>query len=356
MINIKTPEAETIIQSLGGNDHARFVGGCVRNAILGLPLTDIDIATKHTPDQVIKLLKEQGIKTIPTGIDHGTITAVIGNKPFEITTLRKDIDTDGRHATVAFSQSWLEDARRRDFTMNALFANLDGEIYDPLGQGLNDLKAHRVIFVGEAAKRITEDVLRILRFFRFHAIYGKGTPDQLALKACADHAHLIENLSKERITQEYLKILAADKARETLNIMHGHGIMPELTHITYEYFDKLNNMARLTGFEPQARAKYLRLSNAQEKEIAAIEKATHACRFENESQMKETLYYHGREATRQAHYIIKGTQDDAIENWNIPTFPITGEDLIKQGYKQGAALGKELRRLEKEWVESGFKH
>lgn len=343
-----------VIKALGPKN-ARFVGGCVRNMLLDIPVTDIDIATRHQPPQTITLLEAANIKAIPTGIDHGTITAVIDRQTIEITTLRKDVATDGRRAVIAFSDCWTEDAQRRDFTMNTLLADHKGNIYDPLKSGLADLKNRAVIFAGNPETRIQEDILRILRFFRFHALYGAGDPDPAALKACQKHAHLMSALSKERIMQEYLKILNSDKAVATLSLMHNHGVMPELTTINQPHFEKLSLMARLAGFEQAARDQYLALSNAQKKEIGAINKTLQNGQFDTEAQIKKTLYYYGREATRQAYLITNGAQNNTVENWPISTFPITGVDLIAKGYQQGEVLGTELKRLEAEWVNNDFK-
>ena len=194
-----------VIKHLGGSGMTRFVGGCVRDAALGIGVNDIDMATILPPESVLARLNEAGIKTVPTGLDHGTITAVFGSGNIDITTLRIDKETDGRHAQVAFTDDWKADAQRRDFTLNTLLADEHGTVFDPLGCGLEDLKAGRVRFVGQADQRITEDVLRILRFFRFYGAYGKGAPDPEALHACAAHAALIVTLSRERITQEFFQ-------------------------------------------------------------------------------------------------------------------------------------------------------
>src|ERR1700743_2625281 len=176
---MKAPETLAVMNALGD---ARFVGGVVRNALLGKPVDDIDIATPLTPDEVTKRLQASKLKAVPTGIEHGTITAVSNGRPFEVTTLRRDVATDGRRAVVAFTTDWSEDAERRDFRLNALYLDMQGRLYDPVGQGGADARAGRVIFVGDAAPRIREDYLRILRFFRFHAWYGRGAPDAAGLE------------------------------------------------------------------------------------------------------------------------------------------------------------------------------
>ena len=217
-----SPAARRIMRILNGGAAeplALFVGGCVRNALAGEAVTDIDIATRLTPPEVMERCAAADIRAIPTGIDHGTVTAVVDGAPFEITTLRRDVETDGRHAVVAFSQDWREDAQRRDFTMNTLLADSGGHVYDPTGQGISDLAAGRVVFVGDPAQRIAEDYLRILRFFRFHARYGKGAPDAAALAACAAAADRIATLSRERISQEFFRILAAENPAPILRLM-----------------------------------------------------------------------------------------------------------------------------------------
>jgi poly(A) polymerase len=206
---------------------ARFVGGCVRDALLGRKVKDIDIATDAAPERVMRLLEAAGIRAIPTGIDHGTVTAVIERAHYEITTLRHDVETYGRHAKVAFTDDWMADASRRDFTMNALFCALDGTLFDPFG-GMADALAGRVRFVGEPRARITEDVLRLLRFFRFQAHYGRTAPDPAALSACMALAPLLPRLSGERVQGEFLRLLRADDPVPVLRLMVERSIMAHL--------------------------------------------------------------------------------------------------------------------------------
>src|ERR1700761_5621664 len=213
------------LEAAGGEGCARFVGGCVRNALLRQPVSDVDIATTLTPDVVTKALKDAGLKAVPTGVDHGTVTAVAQGKPFEITTLRGAVETDGRRAVVAFTKDWAEDAQRRDFRLNALYADPAGRLYDPTGGGLGDAHAGRIVFVGEAETRIREDALRILRYFRFLAWYGKGEPDGVALAACQALRDLTANLSAERVSKEFLKLLAAVDPREAVSLMARTGVL-----------------------------------------------------------------------------------------------------------------------------------
>src|SRR5215510_13136350 len=219
MIAAETVAVMAALSSAGGE--ARFVGGCVRDALLGRPVTDVDIATHEPPERVMNLLSRAGIKAVPTGIKHGTVTAVIGRKHFEITTLRRDVETYGRHARVEYTNDWAADAARRDFTMNALFCSLDGTIYDPFG-GLADLREHRVRFVGDAEARIREDVLRLLRFFRFYAHYGAPPPDAAALAACRALAPLLPTLSGERVCGETLKLLLAPEPASVFATMRDN--------------------------------------------------------------------------------------------------------------------------------------
>src|SRR5690349_5033916 len=228
-----------------GGQPARFVGGCVRDALLGRPIGDIDIATPEPPERVVELLRKWRIKAVPTGIEHGTVTAVARGRPFEITTLRRDVETFGRHARVAFDAGWAEDAERRDFTMNAIFLDGSGAIFDFVG-GIEDLHAGRVRFVGDPEARIREDVLRLLRFYRFHAHYGRGAADGTARNACRKLAPLLPSLSAERVAAETIKLLKAPDPVPTLRMMAEDGVLsaalPELA--------RLDLLARLVAIEP----------------------------------------------------------------------------------------------------------
>lgn len=365
------------------DNQARFVGGCVRNAVLGEEAGDIDIATPLTPDVVTTKLEAAGIKVIPTGIDHGTLTAVVDGKPFEITTLRKDVATDGRRATVAFSTDWKEDAARRDFTMNTLLMDRDGNIFDPLGNGLDDLKARRVIFVGDPAQRIAEDHLRILRFFRFHALYGAGTPDADALKACKDAADKIASLSKERITQEFFKILSSAHPHEVLELMFAHNVLKDFAFAEYDpdlmshvctFQDRYglgfiaSRLLTLAGFKDEnikAFDRYLLIPKVFQKDMAAVQGVLALPDLSNEQAVKVAVYKFGRTASAQALMIelaqdrvVNGYAPEAlkiIQKWDVPHFPLSGEDLMKEGFKPGPDLGAELAKREEAWIDSGFR-
>lgn len=364
-----------------GTDTVRLVGGCVRNAIIEGQETDIDLATTLTPEKVVQKCKEAQLKTVPIGIDHGTVMVVVNEIPFEVTTLRRDVETDGRHATVAFSDGWpkgiIEDACRRDFTMNALYMDLEGNVFDPLGSGIEDLKTRLVIFVGEPAKRIAEDYLRILRFFRFHAQYGAGDIDAEGLKACVDAGDQIETLSRERITQEFLKILSTDRSPDILKIMFDHGVLDDMPNENYDgdILSRLidfqneqgvqNNMSRLFvlgGNKPNLFEKYLRLSHAQMKFLIKLEMATNPEFYADEKAIKKAIFYHGNELLVQGYLLgcaIRGnhaneTLFDVLKNWQAQTCPITGETLLAEGFQTGPELGIELKRRTEEWLEESI--
>ena len=372
------PESRAIfdaLQDLEAEPQILFVGGCVRNQLLGVPVRDADLATAHRPEEVVRRLDKAGIKTVPTGIDHGTVTAVVQGKPFEITTLRKDIETDGRRAVVAFTVDWVEDAKRRDFTMNTLLADLQGSIYDPLRRGIKDLEEKQVIFVGDAAGRIAEDYLRILRFFRFHALYGEGAPDEEALSACRAAADRIPSLSRERITQEFVQIIACDRAGEMLGLMFDNKVLPEIVHPGFQ----LSSFNALTGMQKRAglvsvparlaalcagqaehlamMGKYLIFSRVLAKTLQTLLGAVHA-----PMGIKERLYRFGREAGAQSVLLLAaeqgakiGEEDLALlKDWDIPLYPLNGKDLSALGMAQGQEMGRILDAVEEWWIEWDF--
>ena len=216
------------LEAAGGPGCARFVGGCVRNALIGQPVEDVDIATTLRPEETERAIRAAGLKAVPTGLAHGTVTAISGREPFEITTLRRDVSTDGRNATVAFTDDWAEDAGRRDFRLNALYADAGGQVFDPTGEGVADALAGRVVFVGDPATRIREDYLRILRFFRFFAWYGAGEPDPAGLAACAALAPGMSRLSAERVSKELTRLLAAPDPRAAVTAMAATGVLARI--------------------------------------------------------------------------------------------------------------------------------
>lgn len=377
---------QKLFKALGGAGYIRFVGGCVRNMLLGLPVGDIDLATKHTPDDVIKKLSAAKIKYVPTGLDHGTITAVMDGIGYEITTLRRDVETDGRRAVINFTDDWAEDASRRDFTMNALYADFSGKIYDPLGQGLDDLKRHRVKFVGDAETRIQEDYLRILRFFRFHSFYGKGALDKKAALACAKFAHKIKTLSRERITQEFTKILMGEAPQKILSFMQDYEILPDILSKNFNP-DRIGSLIKfqkimgnvdddiifclrlITILNFQCNkitniSNYLILKKKQILIFNDILKIKIDTKRINKLKMMELIYFYPSNSVRAA--LIFHTLENEISNvdfkkildvfndTNRPVFPVSGRDLLAQGVHQGIELGKKLAQLEKRWIKSGF--
>lgn len=359
-----------LLAALGGNEGlTRYVGGSIRDDLLGLPVNDIDLATRIPPDEVIRRLEKAKIKAVPTGIDHGTITAVSDGHPFEITTLRRDVSTDGRRATVAFTDDWQEDAARRDFTINALSADPEtGELFDYFG-GLADLENRHIRFIGDPLQRIAEDHLRILRFFRFHARFDAGEPDNAALKACTARANDLMGLSRERIADEMLKLLAVADPSTTVGIMLERGILtPVLPEISAERLSDLKGLIaaeRTAGVEPdplrrlaallprdpavaEAVAARLRLSNKARKRLSCAA-------GEDGCEPKASAYRIGIECAVDRLLIAAQAPEAAeIAAWHVPRLPITGGQLIKRGVPEGPLVAKTLRSIEDEWVAAGF--
>lgn len=365
----------------------RFVGGCVRNAMWDEPVNDVDLATRLTPEAVVKALQEAEIRSVPTGIDHGTVTAVIKGKPFEITTLRKDVETDGRRATIAYTEDWKEDAQRRDFTVNALYATPDGTLYDPLDQGFEDIAARRFRFVGKAADRVQEDYLRILRLFRFVAWYGQNaTITQDALQACREHRAGLKSLSAERVWSEIKKLLSArDPSRSVRILLQQHVldvILPEasnsdgLDHLVRLEAregvdpDPLLRLMSMMGREPLPAtllAKRLKLSNREKTRLInwASNSETLAHDMPERSRM-QAIYRSGKQTIVDRARLRAAGAEDAIESshwmaladlamgWTPPTFPVRGSDLMEAGVPKGPKVGKAMTALETLWVRSGF--
>ena len=370
---------------VGGKDCARFVGGCVRNAILARPVDDIDIATLLTPDQVMQALTDAEIRWVPTGVEHGTVTAVCEGRPFEITTLRRDVSTDGRRAVVAFSQDWTEDARRRDFRLNALYMDAEGKIYDPLGHGVEDAKAGRIVFVGDPLTRIREDYLRILRYFRFLAWYGRGDPDPAAVSACKALKGMLSGRSAERTSKELFKLLAAEDPRPTVALMQRAGVLAAILPTAgLERFDALVGIERGTLYEndPELRLaallpddpaevaraiERLRLSNAQrDRLLAAAAREPRIVPWLSPREVRRAVY---RVGVRAFHDRVKLAWAAAVkpklagqwrkllalgESWTAPEFPLTGEDAIAAGLSQGPLVGRVLKEVEDWWVDEDF--
>ncbi len=374
------------LEAAGGADCARFVGGCVRNALIGKSIDDIDIATRLSPDAVIQALKAASLKAVPTGVAHGTVTAVASGKPFEITTLRRDVSTDGRRAVVAFTDDWAEDAQRRDFTLNSLYARRDGSIYDPTGHGVADARAGRIVFVGQADQRIAEDCLRILRFFRFFAWYGKGPADPTALAACAAAKGQIATLSAERVSKELLKLLAADDPRGAVGLMATTCVLAEIlpAPIDLERFagmaaiedDQLfenEPLLRLAALLPDDQvgaaqfAERLRLSNAErDRLVAALAQTPPLKSWMSPREIRRAVYRAGAQAFRDRAKLAWARVAGGAatpqwrgmialgEGWVRPTFPFTGEDVIAAGVPKGPLVGQVLREVEDWWVDHDF--
>ncbi len=373
----RTPGMKRLLDVLdAAAGQTRYVGGCVRDSLFGLAVSDVDLATRLAPDQVMKRLQRARIKAVPTGIAHGTVTAVLRGSPIEVTTLRRDVSTDGRRATVAFTEDWREDAARRDFTINALSADPGtGEIFDYFDGG-EDLTAGRVRFIGAPLQRIAEDHLRILRFFRFHARFGKGAPDTEALAACAARANDLMALSRERIADELLKLLALPAPASTLVLMIGNGILrpvlPEIDEAGVtalsrleereSHFgiaaDPIRRLAALLPPDPElanAIAARLRLSNKQRKRLVAA-----ASRDEAAPEDSRSLAYKigGDEAIDRlmldAAAEDLGKRLQALAGWKRPSLPIGGGDLIAMGLSPGPIVAATLQAIERDWAGQGF--
>lgn len=358
-----------LLEALGPGQ-ARFVGGAVRDTLLGLDAKDLDLATPLSPYEVMRRLGAVGIKVVPTGIAHGTVTAVSEGQIVEITTLRSDVSTDGRRATVAFTDDWREDAARRDFTINALFADpRTGEVFDYF-DGLADLQARHVRFIGDALQRIAEDHLRILRFFRFHARFGRDGPDPAGLQACIARANDLMALSRERIADELLKLLEHDDPAATVKIMVEQGILapvlPEIEHSAPSRLDALvaaeravgigpNGLRRLASLLPanpvvvERVAARLKLSNRDRKRLAG------AADTDLGLNARALAYTHGVE-TAQDRLLLARRVDDAasLTGWTPPRLPIGGGVLIARGLRPGPAVAQKLKSIERQWVREGF--
>ena len=373
------PETLAVLAALGD---ARFVGGAVRNALLGEVVSDIDIAVPLEPEESSRRLEAAGIKVVPTGIAHGTVTAVKHGKVFEVTSLRRDVETDGRRAVVAYTADWKADAARRDFTINALYAAGDGEIFDYHG-GIQDLIAGRVRFVGDAAMRIAEDYLRILRLFRFHAWYGKGEIDAEALRASAEARTQLAKLSGERVAKEILRLLECANPVPVLRVMAAAAILPEilpgalnvarlehLVHIDAENLFAPDPLLRLAALLPNAEAalgvgERLKLSNAARERLEDLA-GEGISGHPSANDVHKLLYRLG--ATRFKDRVLLAWAAGPrggnamgwrmllkmAESWQSPHFPIGGADVIAAGVPEGPEVGKVLAALEGWWMDQDF--
>ncbi len=377
---------QRVFDALETSGSARVAGGAVRDALLGRPVSDVDIATTLPPKQVVQCLDGAGIKSVPTGISHGTVTAVVGDGEadvYQITTLRLDIETDGRRSKVAFTDDWEADASRRDFTMNALFCDRHGELYDPLG-GYGDLLSGRVRFVGEPRVRIEEDYLRILRFFRFNAVLGDGSIDEAGLEACIALKEGLKRLSRERIRQEMFRLLVAGAAVSIITTMERHRILAQIlpSPANLKRLSRLCEIEAGNGFEPDAllrlaalglaspgdvdvlRERFV-LSNDETGRLAALD-LTYRYMDVEEDDAKIRLYEMGAKAYRDDVLISwAGSSDDnhdarwnrmadLPQRWTAPVFPLSGADVLALGVEAGPQVGDALRKAEAWWVRQGF--
>lgn len=393
---LQAPDTQKIMQTLG-HDNVRVVGGCVRDALRGVPVTDIDMATNHLPDAVRDNLTSAGFKVIPTGIEHGTVTVVATERNFEITTLREDIETDGRHAKVRFGQDWQADAARRDFTVNALYADSDGVVYDPLEaggtSGLVDLEAGIVRFIGDPDTRIAEDYLRVLRFFRFSAQLQPDAPDEKSLEACARAANQNDGLSAlsgERLAQELFKLLAQTSAPQALELMQQAGLLPfvfpftpavdiqimrlaNLIDIQETQFFEADYLLRLAALCPDSEAvidqlsEKLRFSKKQTKRLrGALDTSCHPVCYMSAREMRRAHYVSGREAFIDRCFLIWAMDkktNNAVQwraliamatSWEKPDFPLTGDMMKTAGVPEGPEMGRVSEEVERWWIDSDF--
>ncbi len=375
-----------VMAALHAQGPARFVGGCVRDALLGRRIGDIDIATPLEPPVVIVALGAAGLRAIPTGIEHGTVTALADGQSFEITTLRRDVETDGRRAVVAFTDDWAEDAQRRDFRLNALYLDEDGAILDPTGEGVADARAGRIVFVGEPETRIREDYLRILRFFRFFAWYGRGEADADGLNACAALREGLKGLSGERVSKEFLKLLGADDPRPAVRLMAASGVLgallPEarglarfegLVEIETGQLFTCDPVLRLSALLPdeaeavRSAAARLRLSNLmRDRLVAAVAGAPALTSWMSPREARRAIYRLGPEAFRDRVQLAWASAERTAvhpqfrmlytypDTWTPPAFPISGEDIRAAGVAEGPLHGRVRREVEDWWIDMDF--
>jgi poly(A) polymerase len=381
------PDTVAVMAALG---EARFVGGAVRDALLGVGVADIDIAVPMPPSESLARLKARGIKVIETGLDHGTVTAISGTHAFEITSLRRDVETDGRHAVVAFTDDWAEDAARRDFTINALYATASGEIFD-YATGVEDLIAGKVRFMGDAGARIAEDYLRVLRLFRFHAWYGKGEIDVEGLRAAAGAKDKLKTLSAERVAKELLRLLEADNPAPVLRVMAATGILPALLPGAL-LLPRLERLAEIDADNMFARDAILRLAallpNDTENETAHAAADTLKLSNADRARLEQALsgekipsQLAARDARRMLYRIGVARFKDKVllqwagapknaqggggvlqwrmllemaDNWQRPRFPLSGRDVMLAGVPEGPDVGRVLARVEDWWAGGDF--
>lgn len=364
---MKRADLHRLVDALGAGN-LRWVGGAVRDTLLGLPVKDIDAATTLLPDVVIERLNAAGIRTVPTGIDHGTITALLDGGPVEVTTLRKDVSTDGRRATVAFADDWRDDAARRDFTINALYVHPQTLEISDFFDGLTDLETRLVRFIGDARERIREDHLRILRYFRFQARFG-SLLDGEGEEACGELAPMLKGLSRERVASELLLLLGLPEPLATLERMHARGVLavvlPEVTADGLAALATLLDSERQFATEPSALRRFaallppdrklvetvaarLRLSNSQRKHLLRL-----AGRDSGPVDARVLLYREGQEVTTDL-LLLAGRDPRVIEGWEPPIFPLKGGQIVERGVAAGPEVARLLQAVEARWLAEGF--
>ncbi len=368
---LNEPRLQHVLRALNTSGETRVAGGAVRNALLGVPVADVDLATTLLPDEVARISKAAGFGVHPTGIEHGTVTLTHQGAAFEVTTLRRDVATDGRRAVVSFTSGWAEDAARRDFTMNAMYCDCDGKIFD-FTEGYADICKRRVRFVGQPSQRIREDYLRILRFFRFHSHYGKGRLDEEGFKACARLKAGIKKLSVERVRQELLKLLVGAQAVPILRLMAESGILGiiipytedwrVLTRLPADAILRLSVLAK----EPLTLKERLRLSNVDAARLQMFSTIPEVSPSLLLAERRRMMYHVGAENWRDGVQLSwarsRAKMDDAAwsellalpQLWTPPVFPIKGSDLLAAGFTAGPRVGQVLAGLEDWWVASDF--
>jgi poly(A) polymerase len=379
------PAARLLAALDADGEEARVVGGAVRNTLMKRPPGDVDVATTAPPEEVVRRAKQAGFHPVPTGIEHGTVTVVVAGTPFEVTTLRQDIETFGRHATVRFGRDWKADAERRDFTMNALFLTRDGRVIDFVG-GIADIRARRVRFIGDPDTRIREDFLRILRFFRFFAAYGAGAPDEAGLSACIRGRGGLAQLSRERVRVEMMKLLVAARAAESAVAMAESSILDRVLANAAD----LSGLARMVAIEVALRVEpdavrrlaavavrvvedadhlreRLRLSNEEHRRLISMgERWWRVAPSTDEAAARALLYRIGPSEYRDRGMLAfarsSAAADDAAwasllslpERWTPPAFPLAARDFLARGLEKGPALGRALAVAEEAWIAVGF--
>ncbi len=392
---VQEPAVQQLLGILAANgEEARIAGGAVRNSLLGEPISDVDIATTITPDETTRRAEAAGFRVAPTGFDHGTVTVVVQGEAFEVTTLREDVETDGRHARVLFGRDWKRDAERRDFTMNALYVDADGQVIDLVG-GVADIESRTIRFIGEAEQRIREDYLRIMRFFRFFAWYGRGRPDAEGLKACARLKDGLDHISVERIWSELKKLLAAPDPSRALLWMRQAGVLTKVLPESEKWgIDAIHGLAaaerdldwgqdfmlRLAAIIPpdaarlKDMAKRMKMATSEADRLVNWASAAPVKPETGDAELRTKLYYGEPLAIRDrlrlalaSARVRAADSNDALieagnlsrqlklaEGWERPVLPVKGADLLETGTPEGPQVGKALAALERRWVESGF--